>query len=66
MAVWAVPFGIVGARIYHVITSPEDYFGAGGDPIRALYIWEGGLGIWGAVAGARSAPGSRPGSSACR
>jgi prolipoprotein diacylglyceryl transferase len=51
MAVWAVPFGIVGARIYHVITSPGDYFGAGGEPIRAFYIWEGGLGIWGAVAG---------------
>jgi prolipoprotein diacylglyceryl transferase len=51
MAVWAVPFGIVGARIYHVITSPQDYFGAGGEPIRILYIWEGGLGIWGAVAG---------------
>ncbi|GAB1690514.1 prolipoprotein diacylglyceryl transferase [Krasilnikovia sp. M28-CT-15] len=51
MAVWAVPFGILGARIYHVITSPQDYFGAGGSPIRAFYIWEGGLGIWGAVAG---------------
>ncbi|KUL24861.1 prolipoprotein diacylglyceryl transferase [Actinoplanes awajinensis] len=51
MVVWAVPFGIVGARIYHLITSPQDYFGSGGDPIRALYIWEGGLGIWGAVAG---------------
>ncbi|MEU4236532.1 prolipoprotein diacylglyceryl transferase [Actinoplanes sp. NPDC026619] len=51
MAVWAVPFGIIGARVYHLITSPGDYFGAGGDPIRALYIWEGGLGIWGAVAG---------------
>ncbi len=51
MAVWAVPFGILGARLYHVITSPGDYFGAGGEPIRAFYIWEGGLGIWGAVAG---------------
>jgi prolipoprotein diacylglyceryl transferase len=51
MAVWAVPFGIIGARIYHLITSPQDYFGAGGDPVRAFYIWEGGLGIWGAVAG---------------
>ncbi|MEE6260720.1 prolipoprotein diacylglyceryl transferase [Plantactinospora sonchi] len=51
IAVWAVPFGIVGARIYHVITSPGAYFGEDGDPIRALYIWEGGLGIWGAVAG---------------
>jgi prolipoprotein diacylglyceryl transferase len=51
VAVWAVPFGILGARIYHVITSPGDYFGDGGEPIKALYIWEGGLGIWGAVAG---------------
>ncbi|GAB3984451.1 prolipoprotein diacylglyceryl transferase [Plantactinospora veratri] len=51
IAVWAVPFGIVGARIYHVITSPGTYFGEGGEPVRALYIWEGGLGIWGAVAG---------------
>ncbi|GAA2651522.1 hypothetical protein Adu01nite_89360 [Paractinoplanes durhamensis] len=51
MAVWAVPLGIIGARVYHLITSPQDYFGSGGDPIRALYIWEGGLGIWGAVAG---------------
>ncbi|WP_285680955.1 prolipoprotein diacylglyceryl transferase [Actinoplanes sp. NBRC 103695] len=51
MAVWAVPAGIIGARIYHVITSPGDYFGAGGGPVRALYIWEGGLGVWGAVAG---------------
>ncbi|BCY06676.1 prolipoprotein diacylglyceryl transferase [Actinoplanes sp. L3-i22] len=51
MVVWAVPFGIVGARLYHLITSPQDYFGSGGDPVRALYIWEGGLGIWGAVAG---------------
>ncbi len=51
IAVWAVPFGIVGARLYHLATSPQDYFGAGGDPIRAFYIWEGGLGIWGAVLG---------------
>jgi prolipoprotein diacylglyceryl transferase len=51
IAVWAVPFGIVGARIYHVISSPGAYFGEGGEPIKAFYIWEGGLGIWGAVAG---------------
>src|SRR5690349_19811849 len=50
MAVWAVPFGIIGARVYHLITSPQDYFGSGGHPIDALYIWKGGLGIWGAVA----------------
>jgi prolipoprotein diacylglyceryl transferase len=51
IAVWAVPFGILGARIYHVITSPAAYFGDNGEPIKALYIWQGGLGIWGAVAG---------------
>ncbi|WP_432563259.1 prolipoprotein diacylglyceryl transferase [Kineococcus sp. SYSU DK003] len=51
VAVWAVPLGVVGARLYHVLTSPEAYFGAGGDPVRALYVWEGGLGIWGAIAG---------------
>lgn len=51
IAVWAVPAGIVGARIYHVITSPEKYFGAHGDWTKVFYIWEGGLGIWGAVAG---------------
>jgi prolipoprotein diacylglyceryl transferase len=49
VAVWAVPFGIVGGRIYHVVTSPQAYFGAGGHPLDALKIWEGGLGIWGAV-----------------
>ena len=41
--------GIIGGRIYHVITSPQAYFGAGGDPVRAFYIWQGGLGIWGAI-----------------
>ena len=50
VAVLAVPFGVIGGRIYHVITTPEPYFGANGDPISALYIWEGGLGIWGAIA----------------
>ena len=50
VAVWAVPFGVVGGRIYHVITTPEPYFGKGGKPLDALKIWEGGLGIWGAIA----------------
>jgi prolipoprotein diacylglyceryl transferase len=51
VAVWAVPAGIIGARIYHVITSPDAYFGEGGHPLDALRIWSGGLGIWGAIAG---------------
>ena len=46
----AIPCGIVGARIYHVITDYQLYFGPGRDPIDALKIWNGGLGIWGAVA----------------
>lgn len=50
IGLWAVPFGIVGGRLYHVITDPELYFKSGEQPIRALYIWDGGLGIWGAVA----------------
>ena len=50
VAVWAVPFGIVGGRIYHVITDPELYFAAGRNPWNAFAIWNGGLGIWGAVA----------------
>jgi prolipoprotein diacylglyceryl transferase len=49
IAMWAVPFGIVGGRIYHVISSPQAYFGEGGDPLQAFAIWEGGLGIWGAI-----------------
>ncbi len=46
----AVPCGIVGARLYHVITDYELYFGPGRHPVDALKIWQGGLGIWGAVA----------------
>jgi prolipoprotein diacylglyceryl transferase len=42
---------VVGARLYHVATNPELYFAPGRDPLRALYIWHGGLGIWGGVAG---------------
>ncbi|MFC9974080.1 prolipoprotein diacylglyceryl transferase [Spirillospora sp. NPDC127200] len=49
VAVWAVPFGLVGGRLYHVITDYQRYFGEGRDPVNALKIWEGGLGIWGAV-----------------
>ena len=51
LAIWAVPFGIVGGRLYHVITDHQLYFGPGGSGlVGALRIWDGGLGIWGAVA----------------
>ena len=45
-----MPFGLVGGRLYHVATDWQTYFGPGGDPLGALRIWQGGLGIWGAVA----------------
>jgi prolipoprotein diacylglyceryl transferase len=48
VATIAVPFGIVGARIYHVVTSPAVYLD---EPVRALYVWQGGLGIPGGIAG---------------
>ncbi|MEZ0580929.1 prolipoprotein diacylglyceryl transferase [Nocardioides sp. MH1] len=50
IAIWAVPFGIVGARLYHVATDWQRYFGDGENPVTALYVWRGGLGIWGGVA----------------
>lgn len=50
IAVWAVPFGLIGGRLYHVMTDWPTYFGEGGSPVDALKIWQGGLGIWGAVA----------------
>ena len=49
LALVVVPAGIIGGRIYHVITSPQKYFGENGSPIQALQIWRGGLGIWGAI-----------------
>jgi prolipoprotein diacylglyceryl transferase len=50
IAVWAVPFGLVGGRLYHVITDYELYFGKTWNPIGAFEVWNGGLGIWGAIA----------------
>ena len=51
IAIWAVPFGIVGGRLYHVISDHQLYFSPGGSGLAgALKIWDGGLGIWGAVA----------------
>jgi prolipoprotein diacylglyceryl transferase len=53
----AVPLGIVGARIYHVLTHPGDYFGEGINtwnpfmPGSVWAIWEGGIAIFGALIG---------------
>jgi prolipoprotein diacylglyceryl transferase len=49
VAVVAVPAGILGGRLYHVVTTPSRFFGANGHPEDILKIWEGGLGIWGAI-----------------
>ncbi len=51
LLLWAVPFGIVGARIFHVLTHWDDYFYPGADLLRTLYIWEGGIAIFGALIG---------------
>src|SRR4029079_17083209 len=51
IALWAVPFGLIGGRLYHVITDWRTYFSDDGAGLAgALRIWDGGLGIWGAVA----------------
>ncbi len=51
IALWAVPFGLIGGRLFHLATDWRTYFGEGGAGLgAALRIWDGGLGIWGAVA----------------
>lgn len=49
ISLWAVPFGILGGRLYHVATHPADYFYPGADLLRIFYVWEGGLAIFGAI-----------------
>jgi prolipoprotein diacylglyceryl transferase len=54
IAIWGVPFGLVGARLYHVATDHDLYFGNGKGWhgfLQSFEIWHGGLGIWGAIAG---------------
>lgn len=51
VAIWGVPAGLVGARVYHVITDHDLYFGEGRHWVDAFKVWHGGLGIWGAIAG---------------
>jgi prolipoprotein diacylglyceryl transferase len=51
IALWAIILGLVGGRLYHVLTDWSTYFGPGGAGLWAAFkIQEGGLGIWGAVA----------------
>jgi prolipoprotein diacylglyceryl transferase len=46
IAMVAVPIGIVGARLYHVIT---DWSKFSNDKFAIIKIWQGGLGIWGGI-----------------
>ncbi len=48
-AVWIVIGGLIGARLFHVLDHWSHEYAA--NPIRAFYIWEGGLAIWGALIG---------------
>ena len=49
VAIIAVPAGVLGGLLYHVLTTPERFFGKDGHPEDILKIWQGGLGIWGAI-----------------
>ena len=49
LALWCLPAAIIGARLYYVAFSWQAYRDA---PIRALYIWEGGMAIYGSILGA--------------
>jgi prolipoprotein diacylglyceryl transferase len=51
IAFWCVVFGIIGARTWHVFTHYNDYFGPGQNPLTALYIWQGGIAIFGSLTG---------------
>jgi len=51
IVIWAIPLGIVGARIFHVLTHPNDYFYDGADLLRVFYVWEGGIAIFGSLIG---------------
>jgi prolipoprotein diacylglyceryltransferase len=49
ISLWAIPLGILGGRIFHVVTHPNDYFFPGADLLAVFRIWEGGLAIYGAL-----------------
>ena len=60
VAIFAVPSGIIGGRIYHVLSSPSDFFGSSGTFLDIFAIWKGGLGIWGAISlGALEVPAAK-------
>lgn len=48
VALWAIPFGLVGARLYHVLTTPS-FFGPDTSPFAIFQVWNGGMAIWGGI-----------------
>jgi prolipoprotein diacylglyceryl transferase len=50
LATIAVPAGLVGARLYRIVTDYQRYFGHNRDWVNVLRIWDGGIGLPGAVA----------------
>ena len=51
IVLWAVPLGIIGARIYHVLTHGEDYFYPGANLWETFAIWDGGNALYGSLLG---------------
>ena len=49
VAIYAIPAGVIGGRLYHVLTTPEKYFDSSASLLEIVKIWNGGLGIWGAI-----------------
>ncbi|WP_125098417.1 prolipoprotein diacylglyceryl transferase [Leucobacter chromiireducens] len=49
--VWSLVLGIIGARLYHVVTHWGDYIGAGKNPLEIFAFWNGGIAIFGALLG---------------
>ncbi len=49
--VWSLVLGILGARLYHVLTHWGDYFGEGRNPLEIFAFWNGGIAIFGALIG---------------
>ncbi len=65
VVMWAVPAGLVGARLYHLGTDPELYFTAGRDPWAAFAVWHGGLGTGVGSPAGSAAPVTRAGYTGC-
>lgn len=51
VSLWGIAFGLVGARVWHVATHLDDFFGPGKNPMSVFYVWEGGVAIFGTLLG---------------